>query len=57
MKYIEITAGSNRFDMKRLSESGGHIGFKKNGTPVFRFNDHKQYQKYLELNNRKEIVK
>lgn len=45
-----------KFDLWRLSEAGGHIGFDKKNRPVFQFVSQEQYRKYLELNSQRDSV-
>lgn len=49
--YRQIAFSQNSFDQWRLSQSGGSIGFKKSGEPVFQFESKAQYEKYLKLNS------
>ena len=54
---VTIPCAATKFDLWRLSEVGGRIGFDKKGRPVFQFTSHEQYRRYLELNSRRgEVV-
>lgn len=54
-KRLEIAFSSTRFDQWRLSEAGGHMAFK-GSKPVFRFENQQQYQKYLDLNEKRPAL-
>jgi len=50
---ITLPYSATKYDLWRLSVSGGRVGFDKRGLPVFQFTSREQYQRYLELIKRR----
>lgn len=53
MKTVEIPFSRLREDQVNLGLSGGYITIKEDDEIVFQFDTQEQYQKYLELKNKK----
>lgn len=52
--FRELSASTqSKFDMWRLGQAGGELHFKPNGQMVFRFKTKAQFDKYLQLNNKR----
>ena len=52
---IELTFSGTKFDQQRLSQSGGQISIKHNGTPIFQFKTKEQFMKYVQLGKKKGV--